>query len=156
MHAGRPPRRKRPAKPQFASMMLVLEGVLVLFAALTAYGLRSAPPVTLWVVAGSMFLVLVALSRLVTAPGGYVAGSVAQVLVIACGFVIPLMYALGALFAVLWFVSLRLGGRIDAERAAFDAAYPDQTPQGGLPPRALPPQAPAPGTEPPSAPGGAR
>jgi uncharacterized protein DUF4233 len=117
-------------------MMLVLEGVLVLFAALAAYGLRSAPPLTLWIVAGTMFLVLVVLSRLVTAPGGYVAGSVAQVLVIACGAVVPLMYALGALFAVLWFVSLRLGGRIDAERAEFDAAYPDQTPQGGLPPRA--------------------
>ncbi len=138
MHASRPPRPKRPAKPQFTSMILVLEGVLVLFAALTAYGLRSAPPTVLWAVAGSMFLVLVVLSRLVTAPGGYVAGSVAQLLVIACGVLIPLMYVLGLLFAVLWFVSLRLGARIDRERAEFDAAYPDQTPQGGLPDRAAP------------------
>ena len=139
MHASRPPRPKRPAKPQFTSMILVLEGVLVLFAALTAYGLRSAPPPVIWTVAGSMFLVLVVLSRLVTRPGGYVAGSVAQLLVIACGVVIPLMYVLGLLFAVLWFVSLRLGGRIDAERAEFDRLYPDQTPQGGLPDRSDPP-----------------
>lgn len=139
MHASRPPRPKRPAKPQFTSMILVLEGVLVLFAALTAYGLRSAPPLVIWTVAGSMFLVLVVLSRMVTRPGGYVAGSVAQVLVIACGVVIPLMYVLGLLFAVLWFVSLRLGARIDAERAEFDRLYPDQTPQGGLPERTDPP-----------------
>jgi hypothetical protein len=139
MHASRPPRPKRPAKPQFTSMILVLEAVLVLFAALTAYGLRSAPPAVIWTLAGSMFLVLVVLSRMVTRPGGYVAGSVAQVLVIACGVVIPLMYVLGLLFAVLWFVSLRLGARIDAERAAFDAEYPDQTPQGGLPDRTDPP-----------------
>jgi hypothetical protein len=149
MHASRPPRPKRPAKPQFASMILVLEGVLVLFAALTAHGLAAADPdgsaaagPRLWVVAGVMFLVLVVLSRLVTAPGGYVAGSVAQVVVIACGVVIPLMYALGLLFAVLWFVSLRLGARIDRERAAFDAAHPDQTPQGGLPPAPEPPASP--------------
>jgi hypothetical protein len=149
MHANRPVRQKRPAKPQFTSMILVLEGVLVLFAALTAYGLSaagvvSASPAVLWTVAGVLFVVLVVLSRLVTAPGGYVAGSVAQLVVIACGFVIPLMFGLGVLFAVLWFVSLRLGARIDRERAAFDAEYPDQTPQGGLPPRAAgdPPAAP--------------
>lgn len=138
MHAARPPREKRPAKPQFTSMILVLEGVLVLFAGLTAYGLRSAPPSAIWSVAGSAFVVLVLLSRMVTRPGGYVAGSVAQLAVIACGVVIPLMYALGVLFAVLWFVSLRLGARVDAERAAFDAEYPDQTPYGGLPDRARP------------------
>lgn len=135
MHASRPVRRKRPAKPQFASMILVLEGVLVLFAALAAYGLESVDRGVLWPVAGALFVVLVLLSRLVTAPGGYVAGSVAQLLVVACGLAIPLMYALGVLFAVLWFVSLRLGARIDRERAAFDAAHPDQTPQGGLPGR---------------------
>lgn len=144
MHASRPPRPKRPAKPQFTSMILVLEGVLVLFAALTAYGLSqagvvSASPAVLWTVAGVLFVVLVLLSRMVTRPGGYVAGSVAQVVVIACGVVIPAMYALGALFALLWFASLRLGGRIDAERAEFDRLYPDQTPQGGLPDRTDPP-----------------
>ncbi|RMI13600.1 DUF4233 domain-containing protein [Cellulomonas triticagri] len=138
MHAARPPREKRPAKPQFTSMILVLEGVLVLFAGLTAYGLRSAPAPAIWSVAGSAFVVLVLLSRLVTKPGGYVAGSVAQLAVIACGVIIPLMYALGVLFAALWFVSLRLGARVDAERAEFDALYPDQTPYGGLPDRALP------------------
>lgn len=131
MHAPRPGRPKRPAKPQFASTILVLEAVLVLFAALTAFGLDSVPPGVLWPVAGALFLVLVVLSRLVTAPGGYVAGSVAQVVVIACGVAIPLMYALGLLFAVLWFVALRLGGRIDRERAAYDAAHPEQTGAAG-------------------------
>ncbi len=124
MHAPRAGRPKRPAKPQFTSMILVLEGVLVLFAALTAYGLASLPAGVLWSVAGALFLLLVVLSRLVTVPGGYVAGSVAQVLVLACGFVLPAMFALGALFVLLWVVALRLGGRIDRERAAFDAAHP--------------------------------
>jgi hypothetical protein len=121
MHASRPVRPKRPAKPQFTSMILVLEGVLVLFAALTAHGLESLPGPVLWSSAGAIFLALVVLSRLVTVPGGYVAGSIAQVLVLACGFVLPAMFALGGLFVVLWVVALRLGGRIDRERAAYDA-----------------------------------
>lgn len=123
MHASRPARAKRPAKPQFTSMILVLEGVLVLFAAVTAYGLGAVRPGVLWPVAGALVLVLLVLSRLVTAPGGYVAGSIAQVLVLACGLVLPAMYALGGLFLVLWVVALRLGGRIDRERAAYDAAH---------------------------------
>ncbi len=82
MHAARPG-PKRPARPQFTSMILVLEGVLVLFGALTAYGLGSVRPGVLWPVAVALFATLVLLSRLVTAPGGYVAGSVAQVLVLA-------------------------------------------------------------------------
>lgn len=135
-HAARPARPKRPAKPQFASTILVLEGVLVLFAALTAHGLAAAgvlgtPTGVLWPVAGLVFVVLVVLSRLVTVPGGYLAGSVAQVLVLACGFVVPLMFALGVLFAVLWAVSLRLGARIDRERAAYDAAHPEESGAAG-------------------------
>lgn len=104
-------------------MILVLEGVLVLFAAVTADGLGAVRPGVLWPVAGAMVLVLLVLSRLVTAPGGYVAGSIAQILVLACGLVLPAMYALGGLFLVLWVVALRLGGRIDRERAAHDAAH---------------------------------
>lgn len=119
-------RRKKPAKPQFTSTILLLEGVLVLFAALTAYGLQVLPAGVIWTVAGIMFVVFVVLSRLVTAPGGYVAGSIAQVLVLACGLVIPMMYLLGVVFIALWISAYRLGARIDAERAAYDAEHPDE------------------------------
>ena len=56
---------------------------------------------------------------------GRVAGSVAQVAVLAGGFWVPMMFAIGGLFVVLWFAMLRLGARIDRERAVFDAAHPD-------------------------------
>ncbi|MEV7972983.1 DUF4233 domain-containing protein [Cellulomonas sp. NPDC089187] len=124
--APRPVRRKKPAKPQFTSTILMLEGVLVLFAALTAYGLRVLPPTVIWTVGGVMFVVFLLLSRMVTLPGGYIAGSVAQVLVLACGFVIPMMFLLGVVFIALWVSAYRLGSRIDAERAAYDAAHPDE------------------------------
>jgi uncharacterized protein DUF4233 len=121
---GQAVRRKRPAKPQFAQTILVLEAVLVFFATLVAYGLRLAPTATIWWVGGALSLLLILLSGFVSRPGGYVAGSVAQALVLAGGFWVPMMFVIGAIFVVLWVVALRLGGRIDRERAEYDAAHP--------------------------------
>ena len=117
-------RRKRPAKPQFTQTMLVLEAFVVFFATLVAYGLRVADTATVWWVGGSLTVILVVLAGWVGRPGGYVAGSVAQVVVLACGFVVPMMFVVGAVFAAMWVFSLRVGGRIDRERAEWDAAHP--------------------------------
>ncbi|NKY39966.1 DUF4233 domain-containing protein [Cellulomonas septica] len=117
-------RRKRPAKPQFTQTVLVLEAFVVFFATLVAYGLRVADTATVWWVGGSLTVVLVVLAGWVGRPGGYVAGSVAQVVVLACGFVVPMMFVVGAVFAAMWVFSLRVGGRIDRERAEWDAAHP--------------------------------
>jgi len=61
-------------------------------------------------------------------PGGYVAGSVAQVPVLAMGLVLTMMWVVGIIFVIMWIVSLRLGARIDRERAAYDAEHPEPAP----------------------------
>ncbi|GII99357.1 uncharacterized protein DUF4233 [Sediminihabitans luteus] len=132
-------RAKKPALPQFTSTTLVLEAFVVLFATFAAYALTSVPsawpdyvPVptgaTVWAVGGALVVVLMVLSRMVGSPGGYVAGSVAQVPVLATGVVLPLMYLVGAIFVALWIASLVLGRRIDRERAEYDAAHPETAP----------------------------
>ena len=121
---GQAVRRKRPAKPQFTQTILVLEAVLVFFATLVAYGLRLAEPAAIWWVGGTLSVTLIVLSGLMTRPGGYVAGTVVQVLVLGVGFFVPMMFVVGGIFVVLWIVALRLGGRIDRERAEYDAANP--------------------------------
>jgi len=118
-----PERRKAPAKRQFASTTLLLEAFLVLFATLVAFGLRVADPVTVWVTGGVLMVVLVVLSRLVGQPGGYIAGSVVQGIVLAGAFVIPQMIVIGIVFLAMWVTALRLGGRIDRERAEWDVAH---------------------------------
>lgn len=123
--------RKKAAKPQFAGTMLVLEAFVVLFATLTASKLLDAPPLTVWLIGGVLALVLMILSRTVTVPGGYVAGSVVQVPVLAIGIVIPLMIPVAVVFIALWVVSLWLGAKIDRERAEYDAAHPDEAPNVG-------------------------
>ena len=123
-------RRKTPAKPQFTKTILVLEAVLVFFATLVAYGLAVGDPsrplstTAVWLVGGGLSVVLILLSGLVSRPGGYALGWVAQGLVLAGGLVVPMMFVVGGVFVVLWVVALRLGGRIDRERAEYDAAHP--------------------------------
>ena len=123
VNLAEPARRKAPARRQFTSTVLLLEAFLVLFATLVAFGLRVAPPSTVWAAGGARMLVLVVLSRLMGQPGSYVAGSVIQLIVLAGAFVIPQMIVIGLVFLAMWVTALRLGGRIDRERAEWDLAH---------------------------------
>lgn len=109
--------RPRSARLQFARTMLVLEAFVVFFASLVGYGLQLAPPAAVWLVGGVLTLSFVLVAGVLRWPGGYVAGSVLQVLLLALGLAVPTMFVVGGVFAALWVVSLRLGGRIDRERA---------------------------------------
>ena len=63
------------------------------------------------------------LAGMLRAEWAYAAGYVVQVAAIGLGFVIPLMFLLGGIFAVLWATADHLGRRIEREKAAAWAAY---------------------------------
>lgn len=111
------PASQRSARRQFASTILVLESFVVLFAALVAFGVRAGPPEVVWGLGGSLALALLLVSGMLRWPAGFLAGSVLQVAVLASGLVVPMMFGAGGVFVVMWVVALRLGGRIDRERA---------------------------------------
>lgn len=54
-------------------------------------------------------------------PAAYTLGWGIQVAAIGLGFVIPVMFGLGAIFLALWWAAFVLGGKIDDERAAATA-----------------------------------
>jgi hypothetical protein len=114
-----PARRQRPARHTLAASVLTLEAFVVFFAALVAFGLRLAGPGAIWATAAGLVAVIVVSAALLRRGIGYALGSAVQVWLIALGVVLPAMFVLGALFAVLWVVALRLGGRIDREREAY-------------------------------------
>lgn len=137
--AGPVIRAKKPARALFTSTILMLEAFVVLFATFVLYGLRNVPaglpdsvpnldPVAIWGLGGAMVVALAVLSRMCGRPGGYVAGSVGQLLIVVWTFFIPLMGIVAVVFVALWVASLRIGGRIDRERAEYDAAHPDEAP----------------------------
>ncbi|MGK2875899.1 MAG: DUF4233 domain-containing protein [Nocardioides sp.] len=80
-------------------------------------------PVALTVGLGLVVLCLLAAGML-RGPAGYWLGRLIQVAAIALGFVVPMMFVLGAIFALLWGTAEWLGRKIDRERAAF--VQPDQ------------------------------
>jgi hypothetical protein len=56
----------------------------------------------------------------------YLVGWVIQIAAIALGFVVPMMFVLGAIFALLWGTAYFLGKHIERERAAAWAAWDAQ------------------------------
>jgi hypothetical protein len=104
--------------------VLTLEALAVLLAipvAVTAAG-RGA--------SAGWLLALVALALLVSAglvrrPGGLALGWAMQAVVIACGLVVPAMFALGLVFLAVWITAVVFGAkadRISARNKALAAA----------------------------------
>ena len=108
------------ARRQFASTILVLEAFVVVFAALVANGMDAAPLALIWAFGAGLGVALVVTAGLLRWPAGFVIGSVLQVAVLAIGVAVPMMLFVGGIFVLLWVVALRLGGRIDRERAERD------------------------------------
>ena len=132
---------RKSALVQFTSTTLLLEVFLVLFATLAVWALRNSEfgrgPVQIdssaavWLLGGVLALVLVILSRVQGSVAGRAAGTLAQVPVLAMGLLVPMMYLVGGIFVVLWIYALRLGARVDRERAEYDKAHPETAPNLG-------------------------
>lgn len=81
----------------------------------------------LWVGLGLTVACLL-LAGMLRAEWAYGAGWVIQGAAIGLGFVIPLMFVLGAIFALLWGSAYFLGLKIERERAAAYAAFDEFDP----------------------------
>ena len=105
-----------------AASTLVFEALVVFFAGLVAMQLSSLSRGVALGLASGLAVACLLTAGMLRHPAGYVVGSVLQVAVVGFGFWVPAMFFIGAVFAVLWFVSLRVGRRLEAEIAARDAA----------------------------------
>ncbi|PUA81110.1 DUF4233 domain-containing protein [Nocardioides currus] len=73
-------------------------------------------------------VVCLLLAGMLRASWAYAAGYAVQVAALALGFVIPLMFLLGGIFAALWATADHLGRKIEREKAAAWAAYRAENP----------------------------
>lgn len=92
---------------------------MVLFALLVAKDLSDLATWFLLAVGGGFGLVALLLAGLLRHRWAYVAGSAVQIVLIASGAVVPVMYLLGAVFAALWITSLVLARRVEAVQSGF-------------------------------------
>lgn len=115
-------RAQRPARVVFGTTVLWSEVFVVFFAFLVAYGLRVAEPVTLAILAGVAIAWCVVAARLQRSRAAIALGSSAQVVLLLGGLLVPMMFFVGGIFAVVWILGVWLGLKIDRERAERAAA----------------------------------
>ncbi len=106
------------------------ESVVIFFGALVNRGLHPDQAPVVAGVTPFVLMVVLAVAAIVVAglmkrPAGPGLGLLIQVLVILSGVWLPMMVLVGIIFAVIYLYCLRVGVRIDRERAARAAATTD-------------------------------
>ncbi|MFF8279299.1 DUF4233 domain-containing protein [Streptomyces lateritius] len=105
---------------------LIGEFFVIGFAGLVAMKDDTLSTTTVWTVCGVAMLLSVLLCGMLTRPGGVQLGWVLQGALILSGFVVPMMFFLGALFAALWWASVHYGRIIDEAKARWAAQAESQ------------------------------
>lgn len=97
--------------------VLVMEGLTVSFGLLLAMSSTSSVgAIWLWV-GGALALLLILTAGLLKRKSGWIIGSILQVGVVAYGFVVTAMFAMGALYTGLWIAAIVVGRKGEAARA---------------------------------------
>lgn len=101
---------------RLTTTVLLLEAVVIALAILPAVKLADATPVTAGAAAGVAVLAAIVLAVLARRwlPVTLVGGSLLQILIIASGVVLSVMYILGGIFALLWVTGIWLGHRVES------------------------------------------
>jgi len=124
------PRRRRTTTESLLSIVLILEAALLFFATLTIFGLKALEPLPAFLGGGIFIVLLVIDSRLVRYRWGVWFGWVLQAALLATGFLIPIMFVVGAGFVALWVYCFIKARDVDRQRAAIEAHLAvQQTPE---------------------------
>ncbi len=100
---------------RLSATVLILEAIVIALAIVPAIKLEDATPLSAGLAAGIATLAAIVLASLARRllPVTLVGGSLLQALVIASGVIIPVMYILGGIFALLWVTGIWLGHRVE-------------------------------------------
>ena len=100
---------------RLCATVLIMEAVVIWLAIPVALAVEHASPRRAGVAGVVLAVAAVALAALARRRLRWtlIGGSVLQALVIAAGTIVPVMYFLGAVFAALWIIGIRLGRRYD-------------------------------------------
>jgi len=92
-----------------ASAVLVFESIVVLLAIPVAITVGGVDASRAGWTGGLLAIGCLVAAGMLGSARGYWLGSLLQVLIVAAGFLVPAMFIVGGVFAVLWVVALRLG-----------------------------------------------
>ncbi|GAA5078528.1 hypothetical protein HNP84_004760 [Thermocatellispora tengchongensis] len=102
-----------PGMRRLCATVLGMEAIVVALATpvlITQAGVAPGMAVTVGI---GLAVLCVVVAGLLKRPFAYVAGSVLQVLVLATGFLIPVMFVLGLIFTALWITAIFVARRVE-------------------------------------------
>ncbi|MGQ0846310.1 MAG: DUF4233 domain-containing protein [Sporichthyaceae bacterium] len=106
---------------RLCAVVLLFEGLVVFFGALATSRLSDdVSSGTALAVGGGLALGCILASGMLRSPAGIPIGWAVQVLVLATGFVLPAMFAMGLLFGGLWVAALRIGAMVAVAPPGLD------------------------------------
>ena len=115
--------RERSPKRGMCAAILSLEAVVLGLTTPVLVNLAHVPWQTAVAIGLGLCVACLLLAGLLRWEAAYAVGWVIQGAAIALGFVVPIMFVLGAIFALLWGTAYFLGRKIERERAEAYAAY---------------------------------
>jgi hypothetical protein len=114
----------RSPRRTLAAATVSLEAFVVFFAGLVAKDLSALSTGAALGLFSALAVACLVTAGVLRRPWGYAFGWVVQAAVILSGIWVPVMFFLGAVFAVLWWVALSQGARIEREREAYAREHP--------------------------------
>lgn len=117
------PAQARSPRRGMCAAVLSLEAITLGLTTPVMVTIAGVPLGTALAVGLGLTLACLLLAGMLRAEWAYTLGWVVQVGAIGLGFVVPLMFFLGAVFALLWGTAYFLGRKIERERAAAYAAH---------------------------------
>ncbi|MEU4453417.1 DUF4233 domain-containing protein [Nocardioides sp. NPDC023903] len=115
-------REKSPRRGMCAAIVS-MEGLAVALAAPVMISIGGVSPGLALPLGLGFFVACILVAGMLRRPWAYWVGWALQVVAIAMGFLIPIMFVVGVIFAVLWGMADILGRKIESERAAAFEAF---------------------------------
>jgi hypothetical protein len=102
-----------PGMRRLCASVLGMEAIVLALITPVAIVVNGVAPAVAVTVGIGLALVCVVVTGVLKRPFAYIAGSVVQVLAIATGFLVPMMFFLGVIFAALWVTAIFVARRVE-------------------------------------------
>ncbi|MFE3453747.1 DUF4233 domain-containing protein [Nonomuraea sp. NPDC059194] len=102
-----------PGMRRLGASVLGMEAIVVALITPVAIQIQGVAVAVAVAVGIGLAVLCVVAAGLLKRPVGYVIGSLVQLLAIATGFLVPMMFFLGAIFAALWITAIFVARRVE-------------------------------------------
>lgn len=102
-----------PGMRRLCASVLGMEAIVVALTIPVAITINRVPVPLAATIGIGLAVLCVVVTAMLKRPFAYIAGSIVQILAIATGFLVPVMFFLGVIFALLWITAIFVAHRVE-------------------------------------------